>query len=203
MDGGYTQLVDTKPITQNPTPPEPVAIPAGAQLLLEFLNTVDLEHSNDELRTPEVLQIWLRDHGLIAVGDEVTAADLTRVVEVREALRALMLGNTGLPVDPAAPAALDRQAATSLLQVRVDAAGGVALEPVSRGVDAAVARLLAVVAATSLDGTWRRLKACRKHSCRWAFYDRSKNGSRSWCSMRVCGNRTKARLYRERAASRG
>jgi predicted RNA-binding Zn ribbon-like protein len=48
------------------------------------------------------------------------------------------------------------------------------------------------------DGTWSRLKACRAADCRWAFYDRARNHSRHWCSMEVCGNRTKARAYRAR-----
>jgi predicted RNA-binding Zn ribbon-like protein len=50
-------------------------------------------------------------------------------------------------------------------------------------------------------GTWRRLKACRKHSCLFAFYDRSKNGSGTWCDMDTCGNQVKAerRRARERA----
>jgi len=34
--------------------------------------------------------------------------------------------------------------------------------------------------------------------CQWAFYDRSKNRSGRWCSMRTCGNRTKTRAYRTR-----
>jgi predicted RNA-binding Zn ribbon-like protein len=50
------------------------------------------------------------------------------------------------------------------------------------------------------DGTWKRLKACRNHGCRWAFYDYSKNRSGSWCSMQLCGNRTKTRSYRRRHA---
>ena len=51
------------------------------------------------------------------------------------------------------------------------------------------------------DGTWRRLKACREDTCQWAFYDRSKNRSGTWCSMAVCGNRAKARAYRSATAS--
>jgi predicted RNA-binding Zn ribbon-like protein len=49
--------------------------------------------------------------------------------------------------------------------------------------------------------TWDRLKACRLDDCQWVFYDHSKNRSRTWCSMRVCGNRAKARAYRERRRS--
>jgi len=55
------------------------------------------------------------------------------------------------------------------------------------------------VAYTSMaDESWNRLKACRLDDCQWAFYDQSKNRSRTWCSMKVCGNRAKARAYRER-----
>ena len=45
-------------------------------------------------------------------------------------------------------------------------------------------------------GTWSRLKCCRNHACRWAFYDDSKNRSATWCSMQICGNRAKTRTYR-------
>ena len=38
-----------------------------------------------------------------------------------------------------------------------------------------------------------RLKICP--NCEWLFIDRSKNRSRTWCDMAVCGNRAKARLY--------
>ena len=44
-----------------------------------------------------------------------------------------------------------------------------------------------------------RVKLCFAHDCAWAFYDRSRNGSRTWCEMGVCGNRAKARTYRARA----
>jgi predicted RNA-binding Zn ribbon-like protein len=36
-----------------------------------------------------------------------------------------------------------------------------------------------------------RLKACP--NCDWLFLDKSKNSSRIWCDMAVCGNREKAR----------
>jgi predicted RNA-binding Zn ribbon-like protein len=38
-----------------------------------------------------------------------------------------------------------------------------------------------------------RLKICP--NCEWLFLDRSKNRSRSWCDMTICGNRAKARLH--------
>jgi predicted RNA-binding Zn ribbon-like protein len=58
--------------------------------------------------------------------------------------------------------------------------------------------VLAAVGRTVAAGTWERLKICANDECRWAFYDRSKNRAGRWCTMAVCGNRTKTRVYRER-----
>lgn len=50
----------------------------------------------------------------------------------------------------------------------------------------------------------RQLKACPPpDGCNWLFLDRSRNGSRVWCSMEMCGNRTKLRRYRARQAQPG
>jgi predicted RNA-binding Zn ribbon-like protein len=43
----------------------------------------------------------------------------------------------------------------------------------------------------------KRLKICP--NCEWLFLDRSKNRSRTWCDMAVCGNRMKARLHYRKA----
>lgn len=41
-----------------------------------------------------------------------------------------------------------------------------------------------------------RLKICP--NCEWLFFDRSRNRSRTWCDMAVCGNRTKAKRHYRR-----
>jgi predicted RNA-binding Zn ribbon-like protein len=47
------------------------------------------------------------------------------------------------------------------------------------------------------------IRECADDTCRWMFVDRSKNHSRRWCNMKVCGNRIKARkFYRRQAAIR-
>ncbi|AZO26408.1 putative RNA-binding Zn ribbon-like protein [Mesorhizobium shonense] len=61
---------------------------------------------------------------------------------------------------------------------------------------------LAVSALSLLrDETVARLRICP--NCSWLFVDRSRNSSRLWCDMAVCGNRQKAnRYYRRRTAVR-
>lgn len=43
-----------------------------------------------------------------------------------------------------------------------------------------------------------RIKTCPGQNCGWKFLDQSKNKSRRWCDMSVCGNVAKARKYRAR-----
>ncbi|MEU4603874.1 CGNR zinc finger domain-containing protein [Kribbella sp. NPDC023972] len=45
-----------------------------------------------------------------------------------------------------------------------------------------------------------RIKRCA--GCPWLFLDQSKNGSRRWCSMEICGTSQKVRLYVSRRAAR-
>ena len=40
------------------------------------------------------------------------------------------------------------------------------------------------------------IRACADPECRWLFLDTSKNHSRRWCDMKVCGNRMKARRFK-------
>jgi predicted RNA-binding Zn ribbon-like protein len=42
----------------------------------------------------------------------------------------------------------------------------------------------------------RRLRICP--NCNWLFIDRSRNSSRLWCDMAVCGNRQKAKRHYRR-----
>jgi predicted RNA-binding Zn ribbon-like protein len=43
-----------------------------------------------------------------------------------------------------------------------------------------------------------RIRQCLDGDCGWLFLDRTKNGSRVWCSSADCGNRTRARRHYER-----
>jgi predicted RNA-binding Zn ribbon-like protein len=42
----------------------------------------------------------------------------------------------------------------------------------------------------------KAIRACADPECRWLFLDTSKNHSRRWCDMKICGNRMKARRFK-------
>lgn len=44
-----------------------------------------------------------------------------------------------------------------------------------------------------------RMRRCGGDKCTWMFIDESKNGSRRWCDMSICGNRAKSRKHYQKA----
>jgi predicted RNA-binding Zn ribbon-like protein len=177
--------------------------PGELELVRAFVNSNDIDAGTDELGSPSALLDWLVGHDLADPSDAVSDDDLRRAVGVREALRTLLLcNNDGKAPDPAAIDTLNHAGARARLAPRFDERGVAALDTESRGVDGALDRILAIVYGAMEAGTWSRLKACRNDTCCWGFYDRSKNHSRTWCSMDVCGSQMKARAYRRRRKAR-
>lgn len=175
--------------------------PGELERVRAFLNTADFEQQSDELGGPPALAQWLTAQGLASPTVRVTQADLERAVSMREALRAALLAHNGVETAPKSDGTLDQAARRAKLRLRFESGGSARLEPEATGVDGALGRLLVIVYAAINDGSWERLKACRLDTCHWAFYDHTKNHSGAWCTMEVCGNRAKARTYRERQAT--
>jgi predicted RNA-binding Zn ribbon-like protein len=176
--------------------------PGRLELLQRFINSHnhDFPPEWDRIGTPEKARAWLRQKRLVAPGDRVSDADVVRLRELREAMRALALANHGGRSAAAATDVIRRVSGTAVLSVAIDDEGRTALEPARGGVDGAVATLLVILHEAQLTGQWSRMKGCRQ--CGYVFFDRSKNRSAAWCAMSICGNRTKNRAYyRRRRAS--
>jgi predicted RNA-binding Zn ribbon-like protein len=162
--------------------------PGRLEVVRSFANTVDPEHGREALHSPAQLQRLLASLGLLDRAAAVSQSDLAAALDLRDRIRALALANNGVPTD----LSLEAQ-----VTVRVDDRGA-ALDAPHDDVAGALADLVGIVYTAKVDGTWPRLKACRRDVCQWLFYDRSRNRSGVWCSMAVCGNRTKTAAYRAR-----
>jgi predicted RNA-binding Zn ribbon-like protein len=165
------------------------------ELVRDFVNTLDVDTGQDELTSPAALAAWLREHGLETTLS-ATEDDLRDAVALRESLRAALRGNHA-GAERSAPAGLDELMADYPLQLSLRT-GTPELQPAGRGAHAGLGRIVAAVAASHADRSWSRLKVCAESTCQWAFLDTSRNQSRSWCSMSVCGNRAKTKAYRTR-----
>jgi predicted RNA-binding Zn ribbon-like protein len=154
------------------------------ELVVAFLNTLDVEEGTDVLDADDPWVSWLADRGL--PGPAGSSASAVR----RHRARARVLRD-----DLRAVAAReDREVRRFPLTLTVDGC-----EP-RLGGDDALEEILGAVARLGVLGELARVKICPADDCRWAFHDTSRNGSRQWCSMAVCGNRAKARAHRARQA---
>jgi predicted RNA-binding Zn ribbon-like protein len=186
-----------------PDPGNRQPAPEPLRLVQAFVNTVDIENGVEELTDADALRdVLVRIGALPRAATPLAGTDVERALEVREALRRLLLVNAGGEADPEAFAVLEHASAAARLAIRFERDAQPTLLPRAAGLDGAIGRILAVVYTSMADGSWMRLKACPRDVCGWIFYDRSRNSSSRWCSMSVCGNRTKIRRYRRKEAAR-
>lgn len=175
-------------------------VPPSAALLYDFTNTLDERRyivdnvrltGDDAIKTPALFSAWLEQHGL---SDQLEAKAWQNAVALRDALRAYLK----LPPSErrAAAPALDAAALVYGLRVEINGEGSVDLVPQTGA--STLGMVIVQLHLLAIAGQLDRLKACADPDCGWIFLDRSKPGSRRWCSSTGCGNRQKTRAYRAR-----
>jgi predicted RNA-binding Zn ribbon-like protein len=167
------------------------AIPPAVLLVRDFVNTVEWQEDADGWATPADLAQWFSMRADISV-EAMAEQDLRLARRIREGLRSVLLQHAGH--EPVATATADLNDALGLvpLIMRVADDGAVSMG----GAASPLSFILAAVDTARADGTWSRLKACARDSCRWAYWDSSRNRSGRWCSMAGCGNHVKMRTRR-------
>lgn len=179
---------------------EKIAIEPEVELVVEFVNTRNLEDETDLIGEPEALGRWIDKHAE-GFGGTVDPESQRRLLALRESLRALLRANNGGEAGEDELRALREAAERSRFRTTFDGEGRLEIDPAGAGAEAFEARLLLALERIQSLGAWPRLKVCPTDDCQWAFYDTSRNRSRTWCSMEECGNREKTRRYRRRKAS--
>jgi len=180
----------------------------GGHLALDFVNTVDGEPRLETLRSYRDLVAWSGRVGLVS-RDEATllVREANRRPEEAEAVHHEAQALRDVLYGIFRAIAEDEDPPSESLEVL----RGYECEALSRGELASgddgfgwewteerdLARVLWPVAhaATELltSGTLDRLKLCA--GCHWLFLDASRNRSRRWCTMEVCGTDEKMRRY--------
>lgn len=178
--------------------------PAQVRLVRDFVNTYERQVDQESLPTTAALQDWLVEQRLLPAGVPVTATDLATTLAMRAGLGNVLLSHAGHDPDPHVMDEFRAALADVPVRLDFDADGyrlvSIRTDPVGH----ALGRILDAVRQTSEDGTWPRLKVCARDTCRWAFYDASRNQVRRWCSMSGCGNSVKMRrAYATRKARAG
>ena len=206
-------------------PPSAPALPTDADFELSAGRLcLDLPNTLSRRPTPEPVEqlssyghlvAWARLAGLL--DDEQAAAlvdaaarhpeearrVLRRTVSLREAIYAVMHALVaGEPVPDAALATINAEAARAnghACIVRADAGFAWGWDEDGPSLDRPLWPIARSAAELLTSSELPLVRECAADNCGWLFMDTSKNRSRRWCDMAVCGNRAKARRHYARA----
>jgi predicted RNA-binding Zn ribbon-like protein len=168
-------------------------------LVRDFVNTAEPQLGTDQL-VPSTAPESLQRLGLVAADAHVPADELSLLVGVREGLRQVLLDHAGHDAEAAPLSDLDELLNRVPLTLGLATGTAVLRAIEDRAAHRVIAAVLSAVITTPPE-EWARLKVCARDSCRWAFFDTSRNRSGRWCSMAGCGNIVKMRrAYRTRTA---
>ncbi len=200
---------------------------SGGYPALDFVNSLDnrfdasgpvelLADYADLLRfTEQTALLEPRQAGRLgnAVAPEAARRALRGARELRESMAAVLYGSLeGQPPAPGDILTLERHfhaaSAHQALLWKPSSGNPIGRSELAWGWDRVETRaefpvwLVAHSAAQlMLSQAMARVRACGADSCRWLFLDTSKNHTRRWCNMKVCGNRMKARRFQARHES--
>ncbi|HEY4026534.1 MAG TPA: ABATE domain-containing protein [Candidatus Dormibacteraeota bacterium] len=188
----------------------------GGRLCLDFCNTTDngRRGPEDRLESYGDLVRWGWRAGILTPEEAARLARLgasspadasmvrKRAVRLRDALTSIFSSVAeGRGLRPGALDVLNHELSGPMSRSRVVPAdrgftwlwteGGGALDCVLWPIARSGADLLT-------EGPLNAIRVCEGRGCGWLFLDASRNRTRRWCDMRICGNRAKARRHHER-----
>ncbi len=204
------------PQGDDPSRASSLTLVAGG-LALDFANTASGrggERHLDHLHDGADVITWAQHAGLleeeaaarlkdkITTGDTLFASFLADAVSLREAVHriAAAVAKRQTP-DPGDLSFLSARCATALSKATLEmgAEGARWRWPSDEPIPETVLGPIALSAVGLLrESDPRRIKQCPGERCGWVFFDMTKNGSRRWCEMKVCGNRAKAKTHYRR-----
>jgi predicted RNA-binding Zn ribbon-like protein len=190
----------------------------GGTLAFDFANTSSgrgqPSHQEHLLSARDVVD-WAEHVKLLSGAD---SAWLRRVLESDATLAGLLLRRSldarddihaicaeiaaGRAVPPLRLDSLARAHAANLAHARlVDENGRYvwSWEPRQWPIEALLGPIVLSALTTLTQGDLARLKRCQNEKCGWVFFDATKNRSRRWCEMEICGNRAKQKRFAARA----
>ncbi|WP_024506959.1 CGNR zinc finger domain-containing protein [Bradyrhizobium sp. ARR65] len=182
-------------------------VPDALANVYDFANTLDVRHfthhgvphlQNDELKTAQDLAAWMAERGLLRAGAKVAPAMLEAALKLRAATREYLQHDPAGRRQSSVTRALNERLAAFPLLAEFGGQAGARLQPARADALAGLSAVVAELYDGARNGSLDRLKICAAEECRRVFFDRSKPATRRWCMSTLCGNRSKARAYRER-----
>ena len=212
-------MIECDEMPRDPSPPRYLLV--GGRLCLDYCNTVRDRRGEPEERLTDYVELvgwsWRsailnaeeasRLRRLARRSPTEALAVLERALALREAIHDLMLAAAGgdeVPVG--ALDTLNGELGHALARSQVVPADGGFTWVWAEG-GRALDSMLWPIARSAADlltsGDLEAVRECGGRACGWLFVDTSRNRTRRWCDMRLCGNRAKARRHHQRARAAG
>ncbi|MER6695143.1 CGNR zinc finger domain-containing protein [Streptomyces minutiscleroticus] len=176
------------------------AFPCGT-LPLDFVGTLRARRNAEpmeKLATPELLDDWFVESGMLDLAPGADEADLAIAVELREAVYSLVAARIdGRPLPSDAVTEVNLHASGLPVTLRLGPDGTTRTGSVTQGLAALARETVEILGGP--EGAL--LRECARPECTQVYLDRSRGHRREWCAMRTCGNRVKAAAYRARQSS--
>ncbi|WP_345365330.1 CGNR zinc finger domain-containing protein [Actinoallomurus liliacearum] len=172
------------------------AFPCG-NTALDFVGTLRARRNPaplEMLDSPESLDAWFHESGLVDGETHCRPADVSTAVALREAIYSLVAARpAGEDLDESALALVNRTARTPSAIPQLTSAG--------RRVEATAEQALSSVARIAIDllsgPEAQLLKECGRPECTQVYADHSRGSRREWCSTK-CRNKVNVAAYRAR-----
>jgi len=185
----------------------------GNQLCLDFINTemIIRGQRTDLLEAPSDLHRWAVQAGLLSQAEARSAADNPRILNEAKVFRAVLRETVerivaGKPVSGQAVDAINRLLSQRPGYPQIHRTAG-RFERRFHSTGHESTQLLVPLAEAASDllctGDLSLVKKCQHDACILYFYDTTKNHTRQWCSMELCGNRMKAAAHYRREKKGG
>jgi predicted RNA-binding Zn ribbon-like protein len=190
---------------------------SGGRLCLDFANTVDERpraEPRDHLQSYADLLSWSRQADLLSPRRAIALQErarsrpeaarraLTRAKALREALFEIFAAVArGSSPSSRARSVLESALRTAYASPALTSRGprfGLDFEDDPEALDGMLGPVTRSAAVLLTSPEIDRIRVCAASDCDWLFFDETRNRSRQWCDMTVCGNRAKARRFQAR-----
>jgi len=178
----------------------------AGNLALDFANTmhsVGADDPQDDLVTFSDLLVWVREAGLIKEQWRCSGTDFARFKDLRSAIYQMFAGTRDGRPKPEALAKFNAHLQEAMGRTQIERSAGAyrMVSVSSTPADRLRFEITRAAAEVLLSRRLDRVRQCAGDTCTWLFLDTSRNGTRRWCEMQSCGNRTKIRRFRKRLNS--
>ncbi len=189
----------------------------GGELAFDFTNTSSgrgFPSHQEHLRSAQSVVDWARHAKVLGPADgewlrvAVEADDglarrmLERALELRENIYAIAVNVAASgPAPKTGVEMLARTHAACLACAKLTPFEGRYVwswTPQESAVESVLGPIALSALTTLTQGDLSRIKQCQGEKCGWLFFDTTKNKSRRWCEMEICGNRAKQRRHSAR-----